>query len=154
MARALAGFGVDRFKAGIRKAMLMSMPNDPARWPLFVIPQPLAGPVGAVDRDGVPWDVEAPREASTALERQDVLCAIEMGGRNVLTKHFGPLQPGHAEITFLDDEWSLVEGFSEVHLFLSDNGPATVYRFERVALATNLDVAGVKSVLVKSEDTA
>lgn len=152
MAQAIPGFDATTFRDGIHQAMRMALPNDPARWPKFVIPASTP-PAGDVDVDGVPWDLEGQADVSEPTVVQDALCAIEAGARGEHTRHFGPLQPGHAEMTFLDVDWAKVEGFDHVWLYPTSGAPVR-YEYRRVLLSTNLDVVGVTVVEVAAEDVA
>lgn len=93
----------DSFLTGIRTAMQLGTPVDPARRPVFVLP---TAPDAGEDSRGLPWDITGDMRES-ANEVTDVLCAVEFKppGSNLTDDGGITAQVGVLIVTLLQDEW-------------------------------------------------
>lgn len=141
------GLNAARFRAGIRKAMRLGMPNN-APWPVFFVP--VVGVVDGVARDasGVPYDLSELGGGPEFREVTGVLCAVE----DRPSEETPWLKPGELLLTFLDEEWESVRGFAFVERYLPFVEAPVRFVFDRVLLGTGLDTVDVVQVLCRSED--
>lgn len=100
------GFVAADFEAGIRLAMQLGTPVDPARRPVFVLP---VAPDSNEDGRGLPWDI-AGDMAETAPTVSNVLCAVEFkpAGSNLSDAGGVIAQRATIIVTLLHAEWLLV----------------------------------------------
>jgi len=149
MALAIPGFNAATVREGFRLPMQMAMPNDPDRWPEFV---KRAIPADAdIAPDGIPFDPsQAVAPGETTSHRP--LCAIEWMDPPPRAENFGTVTPMVAQITLLDEEYELVEGFDYVNLWQSAKGGPVKFYFSKILQQVNLDVVGVWTIEVSTED--
>lgn len=151
MATAGIDFDADGFRSGIRTAMLLSLPQDQAHWPEFVIETPGVPNSGTADADGVPWDLTAVAPADAAVRVRPV-CLVETSASSATSHPFAQLQPGSAVVTLLDQEYAQVKGFSYVNLWLAGQDTPVRHYYRRVLEQPNLDVVGVWVLECRAQD--
>jgi hypothetical protein len=103
-----AGLSNDKFRAGIRLAMQLGTPKDPARRPIFELRT--GNTSTPADDSDVPWDVDDSYDAEYE-DVEDVLCAVEFSSTRVderSDKQGAVSQGAYLTITILDEEYALV----------------------------------------------
>jgi hypothetical protein len=109
-------FNGDEFRASIRSAMLMGLPNSVEDQPTFRFEQPLV--YDDVDAEGSPFDWETIPVVEDAREPVRVLCAVETIGQGEASEgtNIGTFDMNRARLYIFDDEWALVDDFTSVVL--------------------------------------
>jgi hypothetical protein len=100
------GFMQADFEAGIRLAMQLGTPVDPARRPVFILP---VATDSNEDGHGLPWDINGDM-TETNPTVSNVLCAVEFKPAGSILTDAGGVYAQRATIivTLLHAEWLLV----------------------------------------------
>lgn len=117
-------FDADEYRAGIRAARLMGLPQDEALRPTFLFPGTLVH--DTADPGNRPWDFNVPaieEESTPAPDPVQVVCGVQVedGGRGFTSA--GKFEARRATLAFFEDEWAAI------------NEPN---RFDRVLIGGNL----------------
>lgn len=155
-------FDPDEFTQNIRAAMLLGLPNDPAKRPIFLFVRERT--YDKDDKAGQPFDWTAtpvtdsdtlpgePRQVLCGDGAGQALCTWEAaGGRGGTQSNetpFGDFDDERLVFTFLDDDFALVAGFDR--LLLND----ATYRYQFETPAVGLYEVTVHQVVVQAIDEA
>lgn len=138
------GFHEDEFNAGILSAMEVGLPPRPADRPTFYFPAQVANIVPA-DEGQVPFDPAA-RPVRTSRAGMQVACAVEYLDAAGVVVDMGVVTPSKVVLTFLDDAYQKVKGFSHV----TCGGDRYLYR--RTPPPLGMGTATVWTVICVAED--
>lgn len=154
------GFDPDEFTQNIRAVMLMGLPDDAAKRPIFLFPrtrtyanddkagQPFNwGEVPTTDTNTLPGE---PKMVKCGEGTGEVVCTWEAaggrGGTQSLETPFGDFDAERLVFTFLQGDWDLVVGFD--HITLNDS----TYRYQFEEPAVGLYEVTVHQVVVSAVD--
>ena len=130
-----ADFPKQQFENAIRFAMQMGTPNDPDKRPIFIFPtkektywrDDVQIPTPHLDADGRPLDPNIEMRISDPIEKEGVLCAIEVETSAAVGEiPVGKFPSTRLVITLLEAEWEEVVGCDGVRY----NGDYYVYDHE------------------------
>lgn len=143
----LPGFDPDEVRDGIRLAMQVGLPVEPADQPTFVFAPTFAGLAGS-DAEGTPFDWRAGRDTPAAPARPAIKrpCAIEFDNGNALVEAVGTVYSSRLILTLLDEDYEAVKGFS--HVLIGGN----TYTYELTEPPMGLVSVGVWRIHVRAED--
>ncbi len=150
----MAGTSTDldaaEFRRDIRATMLMGLPKAAADRPIFYFDTARTW-TEETDSSGAPFDFTAtPATATTPASVSGVMCAVELiiaAGETIETS-VADFSPTKARLTFLDDDWALVDGFSYVTL------GGTRYDLDKTIPPIALHDVGVHQVIVQAPSEA
>jgi len=109
-------FDPDEFRVNIRAVMLMGLPEDTALRPTFHFPKVVdnANP----DPANRPWDFNQPKVTDTTPAAVQVICGVKVKDGTAGYNSAGKFDAREATLTFFEDEWAAVDGFSHVMIGL------------------------------------
>jgi hypothetical protein len=143
-------FSADETRQNLRATMLLGLPGDPAKRPIFLFPRERS--YAPADDAGQPWDwsqaasgdSDDPGPARTVTCGDDdgqVVCAWEAGGGRGGTQSnetpFGDFDQSRLVLTILDADFELIDGFNRV--IIGGNRYRRVYEMPNIGL-WDLDV--------------
>lgn len=143
----LPGFDPDEVRDGIRLAMQVGLPVEPADQPTFVFAATYA-PLAASDAEGTPFDWRAGRDTPVAPARAAVKrpCAIEYDDGTPGVEAVGAVYSSRLILTLLDEDYEAVKGFS--HVLIGGNS----YAYELTEPPMGLISVGVWRIHVRADD--
>jgi hypothetical protein len=143
----ISGFNANEVRAGLRLAMEVGLPPDIADQPVFVFPGEIVDDGLERDAEGTPLDWRATKQRGPD-ETVQVPCAIEYmdgyGDGNI--ENFGVVMPSRVALTFLDEDYVEIRGFS--YVMIGGNR----YNYQRTEPPIGLVSVGVWRVHVRSDD--
>lgn len=101
-------FDADEYRAGIRQARLMGLPEDEALRPTFLFPDPTE--LDSADPGNRPWNLNEPNTA-TPVDPPDpvqVVCGITTDDEQRAYTTIGKFTADRAVLSFFEDEWAAV----------------------------------------------
>lgn len=144
-----AGFPSADFRHQIRETMLLGLPPDEGMQPEFHFDRERV--YERSSSDGEPWSWSTP-PASEGPEREPVRvpCAIERVGATGEGDgtSVGVVDAARLVLTFLDDDWADVEGFSQVRI------GGRWFSYQRMLSPLGIADVGVAQVLVVAQDAS
>lgn len=141
----VTGFNAREVRDGLRLAMNIGLPPDLADQPVFVFPAATTT-TGVFDADRIPLDWQAARTHALADTTYQVPCAVQDADTGVMVSNFGAVMPDRVLLTFLDEDYVLIEGFTYCEL-----GQNRYYR-KKTKPPLGLVSVGVFQVLCQTDD--
>lgn len=145
MAGALAGFDPAEFRAAIHAVQEMAMPTVDTDRPTFHFP-PVYAPDATVDEENVPFDPMVQRLPASQRPPVQVLCGVRFMDRDGELTNLGQVAQTLVELSLLDTEYALVDGFDIVTL----GEDRYAYRYTKPP--RGLGPVGIYQVIVAAED--
>lgn len=143
----LPGFDPDEVRDGIRLAMQVGLPVEPADQPTFVF-APTYAPLAGSDAEGTPFDWRVGRDVPEAPARAAVKrpCAIEYSDGSGGVEAVGTVYSSRLILTLLDEDYEAVKGFT--HVLIGGNS----YTYELTEPPMGLISVGVWRIHVRADD--